>query len=207
MAALAAVPAYAEILHIDITNQYKAQLDFGPLGGGRRAGKDTLVGDLTKQPDGSFQGVADAEVNMYQELRGPLGMSCPSKHYVVKQRVRVRTRPATDWNAASSITFDRAAGPGVRSGKFVSLDVTPHEPPSIPSDNCVTMHVFPTSPLELLPLNDGRWTQPGFGYAIELPASGALAWRDYTLDTYNHGNPSPGPANAFSNWDIRVELR
>ena len=59
----------------------------------------------------------------------------------------------------------------------------------------------------LLPLNDGRWTQPEYGYAIELPQSGVLVWTDATVDTLDAaGNPTPGlPANALSNWKVRVE--
>lgn len=201
-----ATAAYGADLRIDITNEYVTRIDLGPLGGGKRFGTDTLVGTLVEQPDGSYEGTVAAKVDMHQELRGPFGMNCPLTHYVVEQELRVRTRPETDWNAASTITFDRAAGPGGRSGKFVSLDVIPNEAPSVASSACLSMFVLPSSSHELLPLNDGRWTQPGDGYTIELPTSGVLVWRDATVNTYPLiGTTSPGPADAFSKWRIEVE--
>src|SRR5262245_13845194 len=125
-----ATAAYGAELRIDIKNEYVTRIDLGPLGGGKRFGTDTLVGTLIQQPDGSFACEVVAKADMSQELRGPFGMNCPLTPYVVEQKLYVRTRPETDWNAASTITFNIAAGPGKRSGKFVSLDVMPAEAPS-----------------------------------------------------------------------------
>lgn len=201
-----ATAAYGADLRIDITNEYVTRIDLGPLGGGKRSGTDTLKGTLTEQPDGSFEGTVDATIEMDQELHG-LGMSCPQTHFSGKQKLHVSTRPETGWNAASTITYDAAAGPGKRSGKFVSLDVAALEPATIaPSAPCLTMSRTPSSTEDMLPLNDGRWTQPGDGYTIELPASGVLVWRDATVNTYPLiGTTSPGPADAFSKWRIEVE--
>ncbi len=206
MALLVAMPAQGAELRIDIKNEYVARIDLGPLGGGNRSGTDTLKGTLVKQADGSYAGTVDAKADLNQELHGPFGMNCPMAHYVVEQKLLIRTRPETDWNAASQVTFNTSAGPGRRSGKFVSLDVIPAEAPSLASNTCLTMYVLPASSHELLPLNDGRWTQPGHGYTIELPASGKLVWEDETVNTYlDPGRPSPVPANAFSRWEVEVE--
>ena len=60
----------------------------------------------------------------------------------------------------------------------------------------------------MLPLNDGRWTQPGYGYTIELPESGLLVWTDDTVNPAQSGAMSSfSPATADSHWTVRVERR
>lgn len=196
-----------EGIRIHIENEYVARLDLGPLGGGKRSGKDVLDGTLSEQADGSWSGTVEARITMSQEIHGPGGVTCTFTRLSGTQKMRVSTEPETTWNEASTITYDPAAGPGQRSGKFVSLNVEPVEAPAIPSSApCLTLYQRSPRDFRMLPLNDGRWTQPGYGYTIELPASGKLVWTDKTVNTYPLiGTTSPGPADAFSKWKVEVE--
>ncbi len=207
LATLVVAVAHGAEVRFRIENTYKAIIDLGFLGKGNRTGTDILEGVLVEQANGTWSGTAEASIDMTQEIHG-LGMTCKKTTFIGTQTVTVRADPETGWNEAQTITFDQAAGPGQRSGKYLGLTVDAAEVPSItPTEPCLTMYQRDANAPPLLPLNDGRWTQPEYGYAIELPQSGVLVWTDATVDTLDAaGNPTPGlPANALSNWKVRVE--
>ena len=207
LATLVASAAHGAEVRIRLENTYDARIDLGPLGNGIRTGTDIVEGVLVEQADGTWVGTAEAHIVMSQELHG-LGMTCPMTRFTGTQTVNVRADPESDWNSAQSITFDRTAGPGQHSGKYLGLSVDAAEDPAItPTGPCLTLYQRTDTSPKLLPLNDGRWTQPGHGYAIELPESGVLVWTDQTANTFDAaGEPTTWlPANGISNWKVRVE--
>ena len=189
-------------IQIRIKNAYSVNLNLG-FGSATRKGTDYVDGTLTLQPDGTWKGEVDARVMFDQEMKG-LGMNCPMKTFIVTQRLAVVATTVSGFNTASqSVTYQN----GSANGGFFALEVKPVAAPSIPPGPCLDMHEFPdpsnpNGTLPLLPLNDGRWTNPPTaGYVIGLPRSGVLLYVDGTVAC----DPNQAGRIACSEWTIRVE--
>ncbi len=213
MAVVFATASYADELHIRIENKYAAGFDLGFVGKGTRKGTDVVEGDLTQQPDGTWKGEVKADVDMNQELIGPLGATCPMTQYLGKQKLKVVAFPADGFSPAQTIAFDSNAGPGQRSGKQLALKFEAAEAPSftLPAqfdETCVTLYQRTEHSFKFLPLNDTRWTEPRVHYIIELPESGLLVWTDDTVNPAQaESTPLAGFATADSHWKVRAERR
>ncbi len=195
-------------IRIRIENQYHAGITFGFLGGGIREGTDVAEGVIAEQADGTWAGTVDASVDMTQMLQGVGGSTaCPKTRFRGTQKLRVRGYEATGWSDSQSITFDAAAGPGQRSGKYLALEFDAAEDPSIsPSGPCLDLYQRDPQSFRFLPLNDARWTLPQARYVIELPEKGLLVWKDDTTkEFHDSGLSSLGMVAAISKWNIRVE--
>ena len=204
--ALFAAPAQSAMaqntIQIRIKNAYAVNLNLG-FGSANRRGTDYVDGTLTLQSDGTWTGELDARVIFDQEMKG-LGMTCPMKTFIVTQRLTVVATTVAGFNTASqSITYQS----GSANGGFFALEVRPKQAPSIPPGPCLDMHEFPdpanpNGVIPLLPLNDGRWTNPPTaGYVIGLPQRGVLLYVDGTVAC----NPTQAGRIACSEWTIRVE--
>jgi hypothetical protein len=187
-------------IQVRIKNAYAVNLNLG-FGSATRKGNDYVDGTLTLQSDGTWTGELDARVIFEQEMKG-LGMNCPKKTFVVTQRLAVVARTVQGFNTSTqSITYQT----GSANGGFFALEVRPVAPPSIPPGQCLDMHNHvPDDPsiIPLLPLNDGRWTNPpDAGYIIGLPRSGVLLYVDGTVAC----DPTKTGQIACSEWTIRIE--
>jgi len=189
-------------IQIRIKNAYAVNLNLG-FGSATRAGTDYVDGTLTRQSNGTWTGEVDARVIFDQEMKG-LGMNCPKKTFIVTQRLAVVATTVPGFNTSSqSITYQN----GSANGGFFALEVKPVAAPSIPPGPCLDMHEFPdpSNPNEvipLLPLNDGRWTNPPTaGYVIGLPQRGVLLYVDGTVAC----DPTQAGRIACSAWTIRIE--
>jgi hypothetical protein len=202
--ALLMAPAQSAIaqntIRIDIQNVYTVELNFG-FGSATRTGTDSVGGTLTLQSDGTWKGVVDAQVNFEQEMKG-LGVAvCPKDTVIVSQRLAVVATPVLVFNFTTSTPiFVR----GLPDGGYLALDVKPVAQPSTPPGPCLDMHYHdPDNPniIPLLPLNDGRWTNPPkAGYVIGMPKRGVLIYQDVTL-ACDRTQRSP----ACSEWIISVQ--
>jgi hypothetical protein len=194
-------------IKVRIENEYQAALDFGFLGSGARTGTDVAEGTLARQPDGSWEGLVDASVDMTQDIQS-IGEPCQNGRFRGTQQLRVRATEVGGWTSTQSITYDRAASTGPEGGGFLALDFVPATAPRIsPSGRCLDLIQRDAGTIRYLPLNDARWTVRHARYVIEMPESGTLVYRDKTTDTGVAGTsvlPS-GPVHAVSNWKIRVE--
>lgn len=189
-------------IQIKIKNSYRVNLNLG-FGSANRRGFDYIDGTLTLQSNGTWTGEVDASVSFWQEMKG-LGMNCPGKDFIVTQRVVVVATTVPGFNTASqSITYQN----GSANGGFLALEVKPARGPSVPPGTCLDMHLYPdpvhtNGTLPLLPLNDGRWTNPPTaGYVIGLPQRGVLLYTDGTVAC----DPNQTGRIACSEWTIRVE--
>jgi hypothetical protein len=212
---------------ISIENDYEAELNFGPLGNGRRKGVDTAEGLLTRQGN-SYSGTVTARVKSTQQLSGMLGVgSCPqpgkSGDYDDTQELMVIGHAVSGFNDDVQ-TVSWTASSAQSSLEFLMLEFAPKTmtsqqpgprlPPSGPQDPfledlviaCHTL-IDTTSGIAFLPLNDSRWTMDGGGYIIALPLVGVLTYTDDTLAP-RQGAPAL-PAMPFkakkSLWTIDVE--
>ena len=186
-------------IQIKIKNTYRVNLNLG-FGSANRRGFDYVDGTLTLQANGTWTGEVDASVSFWQEMKG-FGMNCPGKDFIVTQRLAVVAKTVTGFNNASQITYQN----GSANGGFVVLEVKPATRPSVPPGPCLDMHYNnPDNPniIPLLPLNDGRWTNPPpFGYVIGLPQRGVLLYTDGTVVC----DPNHTGQVACSEWTIRIE--
>lgn len=190
-----------EAVRIHMVNSYVASVNLG-FARALRSGRDTLVGTLRRQPDGTWQGEVRAKVNFWQELKGP-GINCPRTHFQIAQRLRMTARSASGFNPKSQSVSYRS---GVAS-EFAVLAVSPDSVPrwSSGDPDCLTLHQDGAGN-DLLPLNDGRWTPPASGYIIGLPQSGVLEYEDVSVQTsQGPGLSGTAPAEASARWIIRVE--
>jgi hypothetical protein len=198
----AATPAR---IRISISNVYDAELDFGPLGSGRRKGTDRAEGELKRGEAGYYAGTVQAVVTSEQQIKGLMG-SCGPKHYEDSQKLRVKGHPVDGFNADVQ-TVDLTAVQGQTSGKYLKLEFVPETPPTqVPNrpgeDKIVNCHTLIETPYGIfLPLNDSRWTMEDGGYVIALPSSASI---DYTDETAEGAQVGPFKANK-SVWTIRVE--
>lgn len=191
-------------IRIRLENKYVVDLNLG-FGSAQRAGTDIVSGTLTLQANGTWMGAVDANVDLTQELKG-LGMVCPKIPFRGSQRLDVRAKTVSGFNSKSqSITYRS----GTANAGFLALEVKPAEAPNIQQNApCIDMYQNDVNDFPLLPLNDGRWTQPTSGYVIGLPQSGVLEYEDITLGAApNNPQPSGGLIAAASKWTIRVERR
>ena len=130
-------------------------------------------------------------------------MNCPGKQFIITQRLAVVATPVREgFNTTSqSITYQVGTA---NAGTF-ALEVKPVTAPSTPPGPCLDMHNYvPDDPtiIPLLPLNDGRWTNPPTaGYVIGLPQRGVLLYVDGTVAC----DPTQAGRIACSEWTIRVE--
>lgn len=187
-------------IQIRIKNAYAVNLNLG-FGSANRRGTDYVDGTLTLQSNGTWTGEVDARVIFDQEMKG-LGMNCPMRTFVITQRLAVKATTVPGFNTSTqSITYQN----GSANGGFVALEVRPVAAPSIPPGPCLDMHNHvPDDPsiIPLLPLNDGRWTNPPTaGYVIGLPQRGVLLYVDGTVAC----DPTQPGRIACSEWTIRVE--
>ena len=190
-------------IRIRLENRYIVVLNLG-FGSGKRAGTDIVEGTLTLQADGTWKGEVRARVDFSQELKG-LGMKCPLTRFLGSQRLEVSAKTVSGFNSNSQTITYRS---GRANAGFLALAVKTVEAPDInPTGPCLDMYQNDAADFPLLPLNDGRWTQPTSGYVIGLPQSGVLEYEDVTLGTSLPNNPQPsgGLVPASSNWTIRVE--
>ena len=189
-------------IRIRLTNLYRVDLNLG-FGSAKRWGIDSVDGTLTLQSNGTWTGTVDAHVDFSQEMKG-LGMNCPLKRFVISQRLAVVATTVPGFNTSSQSITNRS---GTANGGFLALDVKPAAAPSTPPGPCLDMHYHdPSDPsiIPLLPLNDGRWTNPPTaGYVIGLPQRGVLDYVDGTVGC----NPAQagGGFSPCSKWTIRVE--
>lgn len=206
MLALLMAPAHLAIaqntIQIRLTNLHRVTLNLG-FGSAKRWGIDSVDGTLTLQSNGTWTGEVDARVDFSQEMQG-LGMNCPLKRYVIAQRLAVVATTVPGFSTATqSITYRS----GSANGGFLALDVTPAARPSVPPGPCLDMHNYvPDDPsiIPLLPLNDGRWTNPPTaGYVIGLPQRGVLEYTDGTIGC-DPAQTAPGWIPC-SKWLIRIE--
>jgi hypothetical protein len=189
-------------IRIRLENKYVVYLNLG-FGSAARAGTDIVSGTLTLQANGTWTGAVDADVDLSQELKG-LGRICPMGRFLGSQRLDVRAKAVSGFNSKSQTITYRS---GTANGGFLELEVKPAAAPNIQQNApCVDMYQNDQYALPLLPLNDGRWTQPGSGYVIGLPQRGMLEYDDVTLAAApNNPQPSGGMIPASSKWTIRVQ--
>jgi hypothetical protein len=200
-------------IRVSITNEYEANLNFGPLGKGSRTGKDRAEGVLKRQ-GGEYVGTVDAVVESTQGISG-LGMNCGPANYKDSQKLKVIGHPENSFNPRVQSVYS-ATMRGQASNEFLRLEFTPEtmtsQQPGLrrPEDmlpdlviNCHTL-IDTLSGIAFLPLNDSRWTMEGGGYIIVLPSSGVL---DYTDNTVAAGTGATiGPFEAKKSiWTIQVE--
>jgi hypothetical protein len=200
-------------IRISITNEYEANLNFGPLGKGSRTGKDRVEGVLKRQGS-EYVGTVDAFVESTQGVSG-LGMSCGPARYEDSQKLKVIGHPENGFNPLVQ-SVDSATMTGQASAEFLRLEFTPEtmtsQQPGLrrPEDmlpdlvvNCHTL-IDTLSGIAFLPLNDSRWTMEGGGYIIVIPTSGVLEYTDNTVAA--GGGETIGPFQAKKSiWTIRVE--
>jgi hypothetical protein len=211
-------------IRIFITNDYEAELNFGPLGQGWRKGIDTAEGVLTRQGN-DYSGTVKATVDSKQQIKGMLGVgSCPqpgmSGEYEDSQELTVIGHAVSGFNNdVQSVNWTTSTAQS--SLEFLMLEFKPKTmtsqqpgprlPPSGPQDpfledlviNCHTL-IDTLSGIAFLPLNDSRWTMDGGGYIIALPLVCRLNYTDNTVTSA--GGAQIGPFNAKkSEWTIEVE--
>lgn len=201
----AAHPAGADdSIRIRLENVYLAYIDLGFIKGSRQ-GTDIVEGTLTLQANGTWTGDAKATVVITQEMNG-FGMDCPAKTYSGSQRLRVSAKKVKAFvpSTQSLITYRQ----GTADGGFLALEIKPTTASNLdPDDPCMVLHPIELNGPPLLPLNDGRWTQPDAGYVIGLPLGGVLDYEDHTLKVVGGNKPVEQGTllDAHSNWRIRVE--
>ena len=191
-----------DTIRIRLTNLYRVDLKLG-FGSAKRWGIDSVDGTLTLQANGTWTGRVNAHVDFSQEMKG-LGMNCALDRFVVSQRLDVVATTVSGFSTSSQSITNRS---GIANGGFLALDVKPAAAPSRPPGPCLDMHYHdPDNPniIPLLPLNDGRWTNPPkAGYVIGLPQRGVLEYLDGTIGC-NPAQAGSGFAPC-SKWTIRVE--
>ena len=204
-------------IRISITNEYEADLNFGPLGKGHREGKDRAEGTLTRQGS-TYVGTVNAMVESNQQVSG-LGQNCGPARYEDSQKLRVTGRPASGFNDLVQSVTPTSGQPGNEYLvlEFVPETATTQQPQNrnpgedtvvnchtlIETEATVTNRQTGWSDILFLPLNDSRWTMKGGGYIIALPASGVLEYTDTTIAA---GATVAGPFQPKKSiWTIRVE--
>jgi hypothetical protein len=190
-AAPAAAAAAKRPIRISVKNEYVVDLDFGPLGNGRRSGTDSAEGEL-KWQGGKYVGSVTAKVSSLQSIAGLVG-DCGPGHYNKSQKLDVVGKRVDGFNSESqSVDYDRAASTGRESSEFLLLSFVPHTDPLNPmplpdrDDNgqlLVACHTLIERPQgdPYMPFNDSRWTTDQSGYVIVLPATGVLHYTDSTV--------------------------
>lgn len=204
--ALVMAPAHRAIaqntIQIRLTNAHRVKLNLG-FGSAKRWGIDSVDGTLTLQSNGTWTGEVDAEVDFSQEMQG-LGTTCPLKRYVITQRLSVVATTVREGFNTNSQTITYRSGSA--NGGFLALEVKPAARPSVPPGPCLAMHndvPGDASIIPLLPLNDGRWTNPPTaGYIIGLPQRGVLEYTDGTIGC-DPTQTAPG-WTPCSKWTIRI---
>lgn len=205
-------------VRISIKNEYIAELNFGPLGNGKRTGTDTAKGVLRLQGS-EYVGSVDAAVDSTQRVSG-LGTNCGPATYKDSQKLKVTGHPADGFNPqVQTVAFTQATGsgrPGNASNEYLILEFSPEtmtsqqpgprRPEAMLPELVINCHTLidTLSGIAFLPLNDSRWTMEGGGYIINLPSSGVL---DYTDNTVAAGvGATIGPFTAKKSlWTIQVE--
>jgi hypothetical protein len=196
----------ASTIRIRIENRYVAVLNLGILGKGQRNGTDIVDGTLTLQPNGSWEGEAEASVDLTHMLKG-LGQDCPETRSRGKQRMRVTATPVPGFARNQAITY----GSGTADGGHLALVFEPTEAPRFdPPGKGPCLDLYQRGAFEFLPLNDTRWTEAkeGSELVIGLPARGVLEYEDLTLADFDgpeDRSGSPLPGKGTSKWKIRIE--
>lgn len=202
-------------IRISIKNVYEAEINFGPLGKGWRKGTDMAEGVLKSQGR-EYVGVVTASVESDQVITGMMSNCGSGTHYEDLQELRVIGHPEVDFNENVQ-TVDPATMTGQASNEYLRLEFVPagrtSQQPANPDpgqDTIIACHTLieneetARSGMMFLPLNDSRWTTPGVGYIIALPASGTINYTDMTVPAA--GGEQIGPFKAKkSEWTIRVE--
>lgn len=197
-------------IRIKIKNEYKAELNFGPLGHASREGTDTADGVLKFQ-GGEYVGTVTAWVSSTQTLVGPGGFgNCGPGTYRNSQELQVTGLRVGGFNDLVQ-TVPRFNS-GTPSSEYIILEFAPApgvelQPPNPNPDqdqviNCHT--IIETEAGRFLPFNDTRWTMKGGGYTIVLPSSGTLYYTDETVPTGSGTQLGPFDAQK-SVWTIEVE--
>jgi hypothetical protein len=201
-------------IRISITNDYEAELNFGPLGNGQRKGIDTVEGVLTRQGN-DYSGTVTAHVKSTQQLSGMLGVGrCGPGTYDDSQELDVIGHAVSGFNndvqSVSWTTSSAQSSLEYLVLEFIPKTRTSQQPSTGPDeDQIVACHTLIETPsgISFLPLNDSRWTMDGGGYIIALPLVGMLNYTDDTLAP-RPGAPAlpPLPFKAKKSlWTIEVE--
>lgn len=150
------------------------------IGRGYRVGVDTVRGLITRQPDGTWKGIATGIVNFTQAIRA-LGIAvCPQFDYHGTQRLQLTATPARRFNPRSQTILPDTGTP---NGGFLALTLTPLDSAQMNSTECLDLHQAGPMAKPMLPLNDSRWDDPVAPYVIGIPRSGVLSYVDLAADT------------------------
>lgn len=196
-----------DTLHVWIANSYTVVLKL-EIGTATRGGNDTLDGTLVRQANGTWQGQFTARQSFIQEMKAFGITVCPSKAYTGRQQLTLTGTPVGGFNQmVQSITYKT----GAADGGILSLSLRTTGRANMSSVDCLTLRedvpggrTFP-----LLPLNDGRWTEPSVTYIIGFPQSGTLEYDDITtlLSLPGAAAPIQQPVTSQSTWTVRITRR
>lgn len=187
-------PAWVDL---DITNVSDVTLDVrgSPIRtGAKREVNDWVHGTLALQPDGTFQGLVEAEAWGQQTMPAPrcTGMSVGSQQlYVIGTVVDGfgPTHPAASYVWTNGANVAGASMASEPPDGHLSLEFFPATEPTFSalfgSDPCQSL--IPADPSQLghgatqfLPFNDAQWTIPHAAYGVAFKKSGITRYEDRT---------------------------
>lgn len=117
----AAAQATRGSITVSIINDYDVDLNFGPLGKGKRKGVDTVTGILTKQGR-NYAGSVGGAVVSTQSVSG-LGRGCGPTEYRDSQKLKVAGHSVVGFTSLQHVDWTQSTGrPGT---EYIMLEFTP----------------------------------------------------------------------------------